>query len=194
MNGGTFYSAQHRLYHCCNGVHVPFPAVWICPHCGHWCDFRGQRRSRCIESPCFTIPNNLRKLMAEGALSSAFIPVLSKLPRTGSPTDPKDRAKHSILSGIGPDSGPDSFGGVCPSDRESSVGFPRTRKDSSSHETVPLDDPLSPAGKHLGCTDGSPECAPSLLCPGHHPYLVFPIRDLLSADLLETARDFFPWW
>ncbi|MDR3201378.1 MAG: murein biosynthesis integral membrane protein MurJ, partial [Spirochaetales bacterium] len=26
----------------------------------------------------FTVPNNLRKLMAEGALSSAFIPVLAK--------------------------------------------------------------------------------------------------------------------
>ena len=44
----------------------------------------------------FSIPNNLRKLLAEGALSSAFIPVLSQL------DDPADeRARQLVQSLIG---------------------------------------------------------------------------------------------
>lgn len=44
----------------------------------------------------FNIPNNLRKLMAEGALSSAFIPALS----TSLVRDPSRREARRIFSGI----------------------------------------------------------------------------------------------
>ncbi|MFP4484803.1 MAG: murein biosynthesis integral membrane protein MurJ [Spirochaetaceae bacterium] len=44
----------------------------------------------------FNIPNNLRKLMAEGALSSAFIPVLS----TSLVRDPSQREAQRIFSGV----------------------------------------------------------------------------------------------
>jgi putative peptidoglycan lipid II flippase len=44
----------------------------------------------------FNIPNNLRKLMAEGALSSAFIPALS----TSLVRDPSQREARRIFSGI----------------------------------------------------------------------------------------------